>query len=106
MQNQSQQSQRNENSITDQRNGRSLQCSPGQSGLMKPALALARLRGIGAPTRNGTELPPIPMERIAQNALGHRKWSARDDLHVQGCLVLSQEGLLFLVNHAPGRNGL
>ena len=34
-------------------NGRSLQCCPGQSGLMKPALALARLRGIGAPTRNG-----------------------------------------------------
>src|ERR1035437_8520357 len=32
---------------------------------------------------------------------GHRKWSARDDLHVQGCLVLSQVGLLFPVNHAP-----
>jgi hypothetical protein len=32
---------------------------------------------------------------------GHRKWSARDDLHVQGCLILSQVGLLFPVNHAP-----
>ena len=32
---------------------------------------------------------------------GHRKWSARDDLHVQGCLILSQAGLLFPVNHAP-----
>ena len=31
----------------------------------------------------------------------HRKWSARDDLHVQGCLILSQVGLLFPVNHAP-----
>ena len=29
------------------------------------------------------------------------KWSARDDLHVQGCLILSQVGLLFPVNHAP-----
>ena len=28
-------------------------------------------------------------------------WSARDDLHVQGCLILSQVGLLFPVNHAP-----
>ena len=27
--------------------------------------------------------------------------SARDDLHVQGCLILSQVGLLFPVNHAP-----
>ena len=25
----------------------------------------------------------------------------RDDLHVQGCLILSQVGLLFPVNHAP-----
>jgi hypothetical protein len=32
--------------------------------------------------------------------LGLRKWSTRDDLHVQGCLVLSQVGLLFPVNHA------
>src|SRR5258706_14900 len=32
---------------------------------------------------------------------GHRRWSARDDLHVQGCLILSQVGLLFPVNHAP-----
>src|ERR1039457_5897808 len=32
---------------------------------------------------------------------GLRKWSARDDLHVQGCLILSQVGLLFPVNHAP-----
>ena len=29
------------------------------------------------------------------------KWSARDDLHVQGCLILSQVGLLFPANHAP-----
>ncbi len=29
------------------------------------------------------------------------KWSARGDLHVQGCLILSQVGLLFPVNHAP-----
>ena len=28
-------------------------------------------------------------------------WSARDDLHVQGCLIMSQVGLLFPVNHAP-----
>ena len=28
-------------------------------------------------------------------------WSARDDLHVQGCLILGQVGLLFPVNHAP-----
>ena len=28
-------------------------------------------------------------------------WSARDDLHVQGCLILSQVGLLFPVNHTP-----
>ena len=28
-------------------------------------------------------------------------WSARDDLHVQGCLILSQVGLLFPANHAP-----
>ncbi len=28
-------------------------------------------------------------------------WSARDELHVQGCLSLSQVGLLFPVNHAP-----
>jgi len=32
---------------------------------------------------------------------GFEKWSARDDLHVQGCLILSQVGLLFPVNHAP-----
>ena len=32
---------------------------------------------------------------------GCEKWSARDDLHVQGCLILSQLGLLFPVNHAP-----
>jgi len=32
---------------------------------------------------------------------GLRKWSARDDLHVQGCLILNQVGLLFPVNHAP-----
>ena len=37
---------------------------------------------------------------------GHRKWSARDDLHVQGCLILSQVGLLFPANHAPDRNGV
>jgi hypothetical protein len=29
------------------------------------------------------------------------KWSARSDLHAQGCLILSQVGLLFPVNHAP-----
>jgi hypothetical protein len=28
-------------------------------------------------------------------------WSARSDLHAQGCLILSQVGLLFPVNHAP-----
>src|SRR6185295_13475325 len=28
-------------------------------------------------------------------------WSARDDLHVQGCLILTQVGLQFPVNHAP-----
>ncbi len=33
--------------------------------------------------------------------LAARKWSARDELHVQGCLSLSQVGLLFPVNHAP-----
>src|SRR5579883_2628478 len=32
---------------------------------------------------------------------GLSKWSARDDLHVQGCLILSQVRLLFPVNHAP-----
>jgi len=31
----------------------------------------------------------------------HIKWSAREDLHLQGCLILSQVGLLFPVNHAP-----
>ena len=30
-----------------------------------------------------------------------RNWSARGDLHSQGCLILSQVGLLFPVNHAP-----
>ena len=54
----------------------------------------------GALTRNRTELTPIPKERIAENAL-RAKWSARDDLHVQGCLILSQVGLLFPANHAP-----
>ena len=33
------------------------------------------------------------------------KWSARSDLHAQGCLILSQVGLLFPVNHAP-ENGV
>jgi len=28
-------------------------------------------------------------------------WSARSDLHAQGCLILSQVGLLFPANHAP-----
>ena len=37
---------------------------------------------------------------------GLLKWSARDDLHVQGCLILSQVGLLFPVNHAPMKNGV
>ena len=32
---------------------------------------------------------------------GHGNWSARDDLHVQGCLILTRVGLLFPVNHAP-----
>src|SRR5207245_10840994 len=32
---------------------------------------------------------------------GNVKWSARSDLHAQGCLILSQVGLLFPVNHAP-----
>ena len=32
---------------------------------------------------------------------GRGKWSARGDLHAQGCLILSQVGLLFPVNHAP-----
>jgi hypothetical protein len=27
-------------------------------------------------------------------------------LHVQGCLILSQVGLLFPVNHAPMKNGV
>ena len=43
----------------------------------------------------------VPGERIADNALGALKMVARDDLHVQGCLILSQVGLLFPVNHAP-----
>ena len=43
----------------------------------------------------------LPSERITPNALGAGNWSARDDLHVQGCLSLSQVGLLFPVNHAP-----
>jgi len=55
----------------------------------------------------------VPGECIADNALGALKmaclavarqsegWSARDDLHVQGCLILSQVGLLFPANHAP-----
>jgi hypothetical protein len=54
----------------------------------------------GSLTRNCTELPPIPKERIAAYAL-RANWSARDDLHVQGCLILTQVGLLFPVNHAP-----
>src|SRR3989449_6287192 len=32
---------------------------------------------------------------------GNGKWSARSDLHAQGCLILNQVGLLFPVNHAP-----
>jgi hypothetical protein len=32
---------------------------------------------------------------------GNMNWSARSDLHAQGCLILSQVGLLFPVNHAP-----
>ena len=32
---------------------------------------------------------------------GGWKWSARDELHVQGCLSLGQVGLLLPVNHAP-----
>src|SRR6266545_7060888 len=54
----------------------------------------------GALTQNCTELNRLPSECIADNAL-RAKWSARDDLHVQGCLILSQVGLLFPVNHAP-----
>src|SRR5882724_2385877 len=54
----------------------------------------------GSLTRNCTELPPIPKERIACYAL-RANWSARDDLHVQGCPILTQVGLLFPVNHAP-----
>jgi len=34
------------------------------------------------------------------------KWSARDDLHVQGYLILSQVGLLFPINHAPNEIGV
>jgi hypothetical protein len=72
----------------------------------------------GSPTRSCTELARLPSERITENALGALKmacravarqsegWSARDDLHppslssyggagVQGCLILSQVGLLF-----------
>ena len=75
---------------------------------MKPARALARLRcwrmatKSGSPTRSCTGLiTRVPGECIADNALGAWKWSARDDLHVQGCLILSQVGLLFPANHAP-----
>ena len=50
----------------------------------------------GALTRNCTEFARLPSECIADNAL-RAKWSARDDLHVQGCLILSQVGLLFPV---------
>ena len=32
---------------------------------------------------------------------GNMKGSAQSDLHAQGCLILSQVGLLFPVNHAP-----
>ena len=61
---------------------------------------LERWLDCGALTRNCTELIRLPSERIADNAL-RANWSARDDLHVQGCLILSQVGLLFPVNHAP-----
>ncbi len=48
-----------------------------------------------------TNLPPGTFP-IASNSITYFiKWSARDDLHVQGCLILSQVGLLFPVNHAP-----
>src|SRR5438876_258918 len=66
-----------------------------------------------------TELPPIPMERIAQNALGAlsnakrrvrsaecrtEDISARDVLHSQFCILHSDMvGLLFPVNHAPAK---
>jgi hypothetical protein len=67
----------------------------------------------GAPTRSCTGLIRLPSERIADNALRALEmacravarqsegWSARDDLHVQGCLILSHVGLLFPMNHAP-----
>ena len=58
----------------------------------------------GALTRNCTRLACLPSRRIAQKCFGGiERWLARDDLHVQGCLVLSQVGLLFPVNHAPSK---
>jgi len=46
----------------------------------------------------------LPYQRSSSLKMlwGRSDWSARDGLHVQGCLIRSQVGLLFPVNHSPG----
>src|SRR2546426_6998064 len=45
--------------------------------------------------------PPSDDGALLTELRGNGKWSARSDLHAQGCLILNQVGLLFPVNHAP-----
>ena len=59
-------------------------------------------------SRVGRGIQPLVLG-FSQSAIGNvhlaiASWSARSDLHAQGCLILSQVGLLFPVNHAPKRD--
>ena len=93
-----------------------------ETGLSAGSIAvLADGHQIGALTRNCTELTRLPSECITGNALRAlklvgarrvdfpslanqfprmRRFASRTAKHVQGCLILSQVGLLFPVNHA------
>ena len=73
---------------------------------------MSYIPGVGAGGRSCTELTRLPSERITYNALGALKMVGARRLApavarsyggagVQGCLILSQVGLLFPVNHAP-----
>ena len=72
------------------------QCCPGHSWLIRDVTKK------GAPTRSCTGLKLAYRASASLTMLwGLSKWSARDELHVQGCLILSQVGLLLPVDHAP-----
>ena len=56
-------------------------------------------------TRVSRGIQPLVLG-FSQSAIGNvhlaiTSWSARSDLHAQGCLILNQVGLLFPANHAP-----